>query len=587
MNTTKNRSSYDKSPVTLITSGGPAWQGYADICGELKRAISKAADQSMVISIECYPGVRQEEILLSLIKLLAPALVIHADDAAMATSDITAKMQPFLTDDRVFGFRYPFVFEDFFIPAKLAEMRKRIEEEKTGLVVVYGVGATLVHPGDILIYANLARWEIQQRYRSGEIGNWKADNADEDILRKYKRGFFIEWRMADKLKKSLYEKITYLLDTNLKDTPKMITGGGFLSGLRQIARRPFRLVPYFDPGVWGGQWMKDVCGLDSSVPNYAWSFDGVPEENSLYLQYDEVRVEVPAIDLVLYQPVPLLGEKVYGRFGTEYPIRFDFLDTMGGQNLSLQVHPLTEYIQDTFGMHYTQEESYYLLDAKEGATVYLGLKEGIDSQAMIRDLKRAQAGEISFPAEQYINIFPAKKHDHFLIPPGTVHCSGSDCMVLEISATPYIFTFKLWDWDRLGLDGRPRPVHIEHGEKVIQWDFNTQWVEENLLPCVESTGQGNGWREEKTGLHQREFIETRRTWITESAEFNTEGNFHMLNLVAGSQAVIESPTGAFPPFAVHYAETFIIPASVGTYTIRPNGCDEKEEIAVIRAYVRN
>lgn len=93
-----------------------------------------------------------------------------------------------------------------------------------------------------------------------------------------------------------------------------------------------------------------------------------------------------------------------------------------------------------------------MLDAGEGACVYLGLKDGVDQKQMIEDLRRANKGEIEFDAEKYINKFPAKKHDHFLIPAGTCHCSGSEAMVLEISATPYIFTFKLWDWGRVGLD---------------------------------------------------------------------------------------------------------------------------------------
>lgn len=90
--------------------------------------------------------------------------------------------------------------------------------------------------------------------------------------------------------------------------------------------------------------MKDVCGLDKNAKNYAWSFDGVPEENSILLDYGNAVVELPAMDLVLYKPIELLGPKVYSRFGAEFPIRFDFLDTIGGQNLSLQVHPVTEYI---------------------------------------------------------------------------------------------------------------------------------------------------------------------------------------------------------------------------------------------------
>ncbi len=213
-------------------------------------------------------------------------------------------------------------------------------------------------------------------------------------------------------------------------------------------------------------------------------------------------------------PRALLGEAVHARFGDEFPIRFDFLDTMGGGNLSFQVHPLTEYIQRHFGMHYTQDESYYLLDAGPGATVYLGLRENIDPAAMARDLARAQTGGQPFPADQYAQRWPAGKHDHFLIPAGTVHCSGANSMVLEISATPYIFTFKLWDWGRLGLDGRPRPIHLEHGLANVQWDRTRPWVERELVNHIEPLGSGDGWREERTGLHEREFIETRRHWFT-------------------------------------------------------------------------
>ena len=271
--------------------------------------------------------------------------------------------------------------------------------------------------------------------------NFKQNNQKEDPLRKIKRGYFVEWRIADKRKMQIFEQVDWFLDSNRVGAPKMVSGDALREGLRQIAKQPFRLVPYFDPGVWGGQWMKEVCDLPQDEPNYAWSFDGVPEENSLYLRFDDVRIEIPAMDLVLYRPVDLRGIKNYCRFGAEFPVRFDFLDTMGGQNLSLQVHPLTEYIRSHFGMTYTQDESYYILDAKDSAGVFLGLREGINQDEMADDLFLAQSGRISFPADKYVNFFPCKKHDHFLIPAGTVHCSAADTMVLEISATPYNFTF--------------------------------------------------------------------------------------------------------------------------------------------------
>jgi mannose-6-phosphate isomerase class I len=250
------------------------------------------------------------------------------------------------------------------------------------------------------------------------------------------------------------------------------------------------------------------------------------------------------------------------------------------------VHPLTEYIQQQFGMHYTQDESYYMLDTGPDATVYLGLKEGVEKEAMVADLRKAQEGGFIFDAEKYANRWPAKKHDHFLIPAGTVHCSGANSMVLEISATPYIFTFKMWDWARLGLDGKPRPVHLNHGVANIQWDRTTAWVKKNLVNVTQVLGSGHGWREERTGLHEREFIETRRHWFSGMAPHDTKGGVNVLNLIEGEEAIVESPAHAFEPFVVHYAETFIIPASVGVYTIRPHGPSIGKTCGTIKAYVR-
>jgi len=312
----------------------------------------------------------------------------------------------------------------------------------------------------------------------------------------------------------------------------------------------------------------------------------VPEENSLLLGFGATRVEVPAVDVVFRHPRELLGEAVHARFGTEFPIRFDLLDTVGGGNLPLQVHPLTEYIQDRFGMHFTQDESYYLLDAAEGGSVFLGLKDGVDRSAMLRDLRRAHNGGFAFPDEQYVSRWPARKHDHFLVPAGTVHASGTNCMVLEIGATPYLFTFKLWDWDRPDPDGNRRPSHLEHGVASIRWDRTASWVERELLSRVEPLGSGEGWREERTGLHEREFVETRRHWFTGPAPHDTAGGVNVLNLVQGEEAVVESPSGAFEPFVVHYAETCVVPGSIGAYSIRPHGPAEGQECATIKAFVR-
>jgi len=260
---------------------------------------------------------------------------------------------------------------------------------------------------------------------------------------------------------------------------------------------------------------------------------------------------------------------------------------MDGGNLSLQVHPMQEYIYNMFGINYTQDESYYILDTiGDNNYVYLGLKENIDREVFEENLRLAQLGKVPFDVERFVNKVPVKKHDHVLIPSGTIHCSGKNTMVLEIIATPYIFTFKMWDWGRIGFDGLPRPTHIEHALKNIQFDRDTTWVYENLVHRTVTLSETENVKEEHTGLHELEFIESRRYTSDGSVEHHTHGSVNVLNLVDGAQAVVESPDAKFPPFVVHYAETFIIPASVERYIIRPHGPSVGKRITTIKAYVK-
>jgi mannose-6-phosphate isomerase class I len=580
------RSNYDKFPfVTINPSPSACAVGWEAITARLRSACHQ---QRTVICVECYPGCFVDDIFAQLKTALNPTLAIETTTLFKSPHEIDAMLEPYLGGDPVFGRMNGTVIEDFLDPKQLADAQIAITKTESGLMLVVGTGASLVSPNpNVLVYSDMARWEIQRRQRQNLVPNLGAANEAEGSSLKYKRAFFVDWRAADRLKKTLLPSLDFLLDTNDSTCPKMIAGEDLRAGLRNVVRRPFRVVPYFDPGPWGGHWMEEVCDLPKDQPNHAWCFDCVPEENSLLLAFGQAMVEIPAIDLVFSHPRELLGDAVHGRFGTEFPIRFDFLDTMGGGNLSFQVHPLTEYIQDKFGMNYTQDESYYLLDAGIDGSVFLGLKEGVDPDAMLRDLRAALDGETFFDTGKYVNKFPAKKHDHFLIPAGTVHCSGKNSMVLEISATPYIFTFKLWDWGRLGLNGLPRPIHIDHGAANIQWRCTTGWVEKNAINRVEPLASGPGWQEERTGLHEREFIETRRHWFTGTVPHHTEGGVNVLNLVQGREAIVESPAGGFEPFAVHYAETFIVPACIGPYTIRPHGEGAAEECATIKALVRS
>ncbi|MGN1444614.1 MAG: class I mannose-6-phosphate isomerase [Acutalibacteraceae bacterium] len=564
---------YDKYP--FIKAQGKAYSGYESI----KALINRSNER--IIVLDCYPVVDVKSIVNGIGELFDE--IFYTDTCAYCGDELTEKMQKNLTDDRIFGVMTTDCLTDYFIDSKIAEMQSRIRNAD-GRVLVIGVGAMLVWKSSFNVHCSVARWESQLRFRKG-APNWNCDNYDMDPLTKFKRGYFVEWRIADKHKIEHHEQFHYFMDTNSLDCPKLISRSDYDNALEKAVNTPFRVVPYFDPGVWGGQWMKEVCGLDKTKNNFAWCFDCVPEENSVFYDFDNVKVEMPALDIVLLKGKELLGERVQARYGNEFPIRFDFLDTMDGGNLSLQVHPTTQYIQEKFNMRYTQDESYYILDSGENSCVYLGAKEDVKPAEFIGALHKAQeTGEIN--VERYVNKWPAKKHDHFLIPGGTLHCSGRNAMVLEISSTPYIFTFKLWDWGRLGLDGKPRPINIEHGSKVINYSRDTKWVKENLIDKFEPLEKTNTYSAEKTGLHIFEPIETVRHWFTDAVLHKANGSVCVLNLVEGEEAEVISPNDSFEPYVVHYAETFIVPSNVGDFIVRPTGKTKGNKLATIKATIR-
>ncbi len=579
------KSNYEKRPVIQIADDSSGClQGWPEVMSALVQKL--AGRQRAVVVFECYPGVLLDELPMVLREAFKESQILSAEDVYKEPRALADQFATSLTDDPVFGFMKHWDLTDFIDPLRLATQQQTLADHE-GLIFIIGAAAIHVATNpDLLIYGDVARWEIQRRQRAHLTGNLGMHNAADSASRIYKHSFFVDWRAADRQRHELYCRIDYFLDLNDQQEPRMLAGDKLRQAVSKVVTQPFRVVPFFDPGPWGGTWMREHFDLPDGPPNYAWCFDCVPEENSVLLGFGDRVLELPASVLVHEEPEALLGQRIYQWFGAEFPIRFDFLDTVNGGNLSLQVHPLTAYVREHFGMNYTQDESYYILDCCEGAQVYLGLLEGLNKERMQTALEEAQRGGKPFAAEEFVNVWPVRKHDHFLIPAGTIHCSGKDALVLEISATPYIFTFKLWDWGRLGLDQRPRPIHLSHGLENIQWNRTTSWVKEELIDQVQEVDQGQGWYEERTGLHASEFLETRRHWFTETVLHDTAGNLNVLNLVEGDEVLIESPSGAFAPLRIHYAETFIVPACVGQYSIKPLTSTSRPS-ATMKAYVRD
>lgn len=428
-----------------------------------------------------------------------------------------------------------------------------------GLQLIIGTGAALLHPTAPVVYFDIPKNELQYRMRAGAVTNLGND-VPEQAGEMYKRCYFVDWPVLDIHKQSILARIAIFADTQWGNHVSWAFQPDLLQGIDHIAASTFRVRPWFEAGAWGGQWMKEHIGdLPKEEVNYAWSFEMIVPENGVVFESDGQVLELPFEWLMYHAHQAILGKHAH-IFGYEFPIRFDFLDTFDGGNLSIQCHPRFDYIRQHFGETFTQDETYYILDCKPEAAVYLGFQQGVAQEALRGVLEASQESGQPVAIEQYVQKHSAKKHDLFLIPNGTVHSAGKDNLVLEISATPYIFTFKMYDWVRLGLDGKPRPISIPEAFDNLDFTRQGSRVQEELISKQSVIATGSDWQLLQLSTHPDHFYAVQRFEFETVVDIPTHNTCLIMMLVEGERITVQ--TGGSET-VYHYAETFVIPAAAG------------------------
>lgn len=561
----------------------PLASGAIDVGFEpLARGIDAAHAAGKIVAIDGVAGVFWEDVIAGLRACMADPDQGHWFDARSAMLDpaeIDTMLTPWLSDDPVFAHRYPGELSDFFD----SEARARLADEALAspAAIVFGPGAALLTQGSdpFIVYADVARNELQYRFRAGSVTNLGA-RRPQTAKEAYRRAYFVDWIVDQRHVAELLPKIDRFVDAQRIGLPTSLSGDTLRTALAALAHRPLRVRPWFEPGVWGGQWIKrHVAGLAQDVPNYAWSFELIVPENGVLFASDGVLAEIPFHALHSQERHKILGTHA-DRFAEVFPIRFDWLDTVEGGNLSLQCHPSPDYARDQFGEPFTQDETYYILHAEPEAEVYLGFRDDIDPQGFRAALEESARTGSEVDVRSFVQTHPARRGDLFLIPHGTIHCSGRGSLVLEISATPYIFTFKMYDWLRLDLDGNPRPLNIDRAFENLDFSRRGSVVQGTLLPRPEVVEVSGNGRVVHLPTHRDHFYDVHRIELAGRMAIDTEGSPHVLAVVAGSGVDVRIGGSRW-----HYAfaETFVVPASVETYTLEPAA---GEHVEVVKAFLK-
>ena len=570
----EQKSGYDIYPVHDLGDG----KIFSDYL-----SLAKKMSGYRTVVIDGYVGVRFDIIVKELGKAFASIglspLWWNVGAALRPETEIDEMIKPYLGgDDPIFGFRAPFHIEDYFDSEKLSSL---IPDDTAPLNIIYGTGASLAGWDGLLVYVDIPKNEIQFRARAASITNLGASQPDAP-KKMYKRFYFVDWVVLNRHKKSLLPEIDVFVDGQRETEITWAEGTDIRRGLDEMACSGFRVRPWFEPGAWGGQWIKDhIKSLARDVPNYAWSFELIVPENGLIFSSDRKMLEV-SFDSVMYEAgEKVVGGECYDACGDEFPIRMDYLDNFDGHNLSIQCHPHKDYIQKNFGEVLTQEETYYILDTCKDAVVYLGFQDDIVPSAFEKALTDSFKNATPLDVPKYINAEPAHKHDLFLIPPGTLHSSGRNNLVLEISTTPYIFTFKMYDWLNMDLDGKPRPLNIRRAMENLCFDRKGEKIRKEHVCHPVLMEKGTDWELWHMPTHPKHSYDVHRYKIGTEVSVNTEGKCHVLNLVEGETADVVTENGK--TFHLSYAETLVISAAAGSYRIvNTSG----REIMMVKAFMK-
>lgn len=565
-------SKYDVYPVHSIGSG-KIFKGY--------KSLAEALCDCHCIKLDGYAGIIFHDVRERLnqhfmAQGIAP-LWINVAEAMLSPDRVDELLAPFLGgEDPVFGKRCPLDLEDFFDRDKLDRL---LQSDPTEVRIFYGTGASLVPIDGKIVFFDISKNEIQFRSRAGSVTNIGAVAAGDPRLM-YKRSFFVDWPILNRHINAIKNKIDFYVDGQRSNEITWMHGQTWRESISLITTKPLRVRPWFEPGAWGGTWIRDnIDGIETDVVNYAWSFELIVPENGVILESSGLMLETTFDSLMFLSGSNILGVD-FATFSFQFPIRFDFLDTINGGNLSVQCHPTVKYIQETFGETITQEETYYILDCQEGAVVYLGFQEGTTPENFRNALEESQEQNVSLDIEKYVQVFPAERHDLFLIPPGTIHASGKGNMVLEISSTPYIYTFKMYDWLRLDLDGKPRPMNIDRGMDNLVFERSGEKVREELISRPVRIEVHEGYELYHLPTHQQHLYDVHRYLVKTEVNILTDGKAHVLSLVEGKEIAIVLDGDSF---IYHYAETVVIPAAVKAYTIK-NLTDSP--VMVVKAFIK-
>lgn len=582
----------DPRPVNRPALGKETIEGVT--CGTLKSASKLASEfagmlkdgHGVVVALDGYTTADWTRLVNCLSQQLAAKGIemeaVKFSDIYKSEKEMHEMLDPYLEWDtskdptllygKVFRGGYPAIFDE----NKKNGLKASLKEAKAAagkVTVVYGYGCLdkeFRELYDVKCYLDVTPKESILRIRRGQFANY-GDKVANKVNLSIRRCYYADFEMAVGLRGELLREgvLDWYLPSDDPDGLQLMSRQTMEEMLSALALYPFRCRPAYLEGVWGGTYIQKLRHLPDTMKNCAWVFDLIPMEVSIVVQAGENQVEFPYFTFLQKEGVPVMGEPCVKKFHGYFPIRFNYDDSWHSNgNMSIQCHSGEKWNKENYDEFGRQDESYYIVEAGQDAKTFIGFRDDADTDEFIEKIKKADTEHEPFDYMKYVSYEESKPGLQVMIPAGTIHSSGRNQLVLEIgSLTIGSYTYKLYDYLRKDLDGKPRPIHTWYGERNLAFERKTSWVRQNIIQKPRTVREGDNWREIILGESDLLYFSLRRLDFQTSIEDDTKGKFHVLSVVNGERIRIRSIDHPERSFEARYLDIVVVPANMGRYVV--------------------
>jgi len=482
----------------------------------------------------------------------------------------------------LYGKLFKGTYEELMDKQKLEAFEEQLKTLKNDnnsneLIIVYGCGCSIKRVRqlyDYVLFFDVTPKKAILRAKSGLYANL-GDSVAKPIKAMLRRCYYIDFEVAGHLRWELLRTngIDFYVISDDPDNLKLIPRKSFDVVMSELAKQPFRCRPVYIEGVWGGHYVTKLRHLPETMKNCAWVFDLIPLEVSVVAEVGNLTLEFPYFTFIQKEGEALMGADCVKKFHGYFPVRLNYDDTFHSSgNMSIQVHSGHQYNIDNFGEYGRQDESYYIVATGHDAKTYVGFTEECDPDEFMLEARKSEKEYIPIDYKKYVNYVDSVPGMEVMLPAGTIHSSGRNQVILEIGSLSIgSYTYKLYDYLRADLDGKPRPIHTFHGDNVLEKGRNASWVKKNIVQQPQLVRKGDGWAEYIVGEHDLLYFSLRRLEFEKTIEDNTNGKFHVLTLVDGEKVVIESLDHPELSYTQNYLDVVVVPANIGRYIVRNMG----------------